>query len=99
MGGGQLIPDTCMDTPGCSDVYYDQAGVAVAEVRSTARCTRARTRQALTLTVEAADFGQVPVIADQLQFSCAASRGLGEGAALLSKDALCFALCDPTTAA
>jgi predicted aconitase with swiveling domain len=37
-------------------------------------------------------------MADQLEFSCRCiSEGAGEGAALLSKDALCFALCDPTT--
>jgi hypothetical protein len=35
---------------------------------------------------------------EQLSFSCRCiSEGAGEGAALLSKDALCFALCDPTT--
>ena len=34
----------------------------------------------------------------ELKFSCRCiSEGAGEGAALLSKDALCFALCDPTT--
>ena len=32
----------------------------------------------------------------ELQFSCRSiSEGVGEGAALLSKDALCFALCEP----
>jgi predicted aconitase with swiveling domain len=37
-------------------------------------------------------------MADQLEFSCRCiSEGAGDGAALLSKDALCFALCDPTT--
>jgi len=37
-------------------------------------------------------------MADRLEFSCRCiSEGAGEGAALLSKDALCFALCDPTT--
>lgn len=34
----------------------------------------------------------------ELEFTCRPiSEGEGEGAALLSKDALCFALCDPTT--
>jgi predicted aconitase with swiveling domain len=37
-------------------------------------------------------------MAERLQFSCRCiSDGAGEGAALLSRDALCFALCDPTT--
>lgn len=32
----------------------------------------------------------------EMQFSCRSiSEGVGEGAALLSKDALCFALCEP----
>jgi uncharacterized protein len=36
--------------------------------------------------------------AGQLTFSCRCiSEGAGEGAALVSRDALCFALCDPTT--
>jgi predicted aconitase with swiveling domain len=35
---------------------------------------------------------------ERLEFSCRCiSEGAGEGAALLSRDALCFALCDPTT--
>jgi uncharacterized protein len=37
-------------------------------------------------------------MAEQLTYSCRCiSEGAGEGAALLSRDALCFALCDPTT--
>ena len=37
-------------------------------------------------------------MAERLEFSCRCiSEGAGEGAALLSRDALCFALCDPTT--
>jgi predicted aconitase with swiveling domain len=37
-------------------------------------------------------------MAGTLEFSCRCiSEGAGEGAALLSKDALCFALCDPRT--
>ena len=37
-------------------------------------------------------------MAERLEFSCRCiSEGAGEGAALLSRDALCFALCDPLT--
>jgi uncharacterized protein len=37
-------------------------------------------------------------MAEQLRFSCRCiSEGAGEGAALLSADPLCFALCEPTT--
>ena len=37
-------------------------------------------------------------MAGSLEFSCRCiSEGAGEGAALLSRDALCFALCDPRT--
>jgi predicted aconitase with swiveling domain len=37
-------------------------------------------------------------MADKHTFACRCiSEGAGEGAALLSRDALCFALCDPTT--
>jgi predicted aconitase with swiveling domain len=37
-------------------------------------------------------------MAEQLTYSCRCiSDGVGEGAALMSQHALCFAMCDPTT--
>ena len=99
--GGHVIPDTCMDVPGCWDIYYDRPGRhRVAEVRlllpgvrtATTRCGRWRRPSKPPSRGRSTD-GRA-----QREFSCRCiSEGVGEGAALLSKDALCFALCDPTT--